>query len=143
MTDAAFLTPLRVELVDQMAAGGRGRWQLLEPLVYLSKYIGLTITVPAGYITDFASVPRAPILFLAWGDTGHKASVIHDYLYSTKPAIMNRLNADRVFREALLVSGVSEDDAEAMYFGVRFGGANHFDASISAVGVYPLAHQAP
>lgn len=42
---------------------------------------GETIAVPAGFITDFASVPR-PLwaVFPKWGKYGN-AAVIHDYLY--------------------------------------------------------------
>lgn len=134
---SGFLTKLCVELVDQQAHGGRGSWKLMTPLVYQSDVAGLTITVPPGYTTDFASVPRAPILFLAMGDKGHMAAVIHDWLYTTKPPIMYRLAADNVFREALIASGMPKDEAEAMYLGVRFGGANHFDSGLSAVALSP------
>ena len=40
-----------------------------------------TITVPTGFFTDFASVPRMPFVFLLFGDVAHEAAVIHDYLY--------------------------------------------------------------
>ena len=57
-----FLTPLKVEKVGYDKAG-RPCWRLLEDLVYLSDRWG-RIVVPKGFITNFASVPRLPVVFL-------------------------------------------------------------------------------
>jgi len=57
--------------------------QLLEPLVWECDFkgSGLTVTVPAGFITDGASVPRLLWwLMPAWGDKGTRAAMVHDYL---------------------------------------------------------------
>ena len=47
---------------------------------YIDPDLGL-ITVPEGYTTNFASVPRIPIIFDLVGGYGHAAAVLHDYLY--------------------------------------------------------------
>ena len=75
------------------------------------------ITVPVGLITDFASTPS--ILWSVLPPIGRfsKASVVHDYLYIAQ--IGNRKWADRVFREAMLVSGTSHLAAWVYYRGVR------------------------
>lgn len=108
-----FIGHLSVERLES------GEWVLLAPLEYASKRHGMTVTVPQGFTTDFASVPRLPFAYALFGDRGHKAAVIHDYLYATKS--VSRSVADSIFKEAL-----SEIEpgwrAWAMWLGVRIGG---------------------
>lgn len=54
-----FLSELRIELVSDSTNSGRGTWRLTAPLVYRSDLAKQKFTVPAGFETDFASVPRA------------------------------------------------------------------------------------
>lgn len=121
-----FTTQLEVELVDPDAASGRGTWRLVSPLVYQSDVAKITITVPAGFVTDFASVPRIPIAFLLTGDTGSEPAVVHDYLYST--GMLLRSTCDLVLKEACLATGMPLWRAWMIYAGVRVGGANHYSA---------------
>lgn len=112
---AKFLTDLKAECITD------GKWRLIKPLVFESDVAG-TITVPAFFETDFASVPRIPVIYMLLGDTGIMASVVHDYLY--RYATVSRKTADVVFKEALGVSGVAWWRRYPMYLGVRlFGGA--------------------
>jgi hypothetical protein len=77
------------------------------------------ITVPQGFITDFASIPW----FFRWifkpQGTYSKAAVIHDYLIETlkisKEMIYTRRVADTIFYEAMLVSGVNVFVAYILY----------------------------
>jgi hypothetical protein len=103
---------------------GRQLYQLLHDFSYLSDVAKGTITAPAGFVTDLASVPRLPFMFLALGDMGQEPGVIHDYLYST--GVLPRSMADSVLREALEVTGVSRVKANMFYAGVRVGGASHY-----------------
>jgi len=91
------------------------KWQIQEEFTY---YIGsedgkFRITIPAGFITDFASIPRPLRIFLPEWAKYNKSSPIHDWLYQNKmieteawslpigkPA---RACADQVFYEAMLV----------------------------------------
>lgn len=110
-----FLTGLKVQYLTPQ------RWVLLEPLVYKRAEAGSgAITVPAGFTTDFASVPRMPVFYMLCGNTGHRAAVLHDYLYSTQ--VVSRKEADRLFREALREDGVSLPIRWIMWLGVRLGG---------------------
>jgi len=111
---AKFITDLVVECIDD------GKWKLMEDLVYQSDLIP-AVTVPAGFETDFASVPRLPIVYMLFGDASHKAAVVHDYLY--RYALVPRKVADAVFKEAMSVSGISWWRRNLMWSGVRmFGG---------------------
>jgi len=121
-----FLTSLRVEELDDSSNDGRGTWRVLSMLAYKSDVAGTVFIVPAGFITDFASVPRIPIAFLLTADTAHQAAVVHDWLYTTHEVA--RDVADAVLREASIASGVPAWRAWLMWAGVRVGGASHFVA---------------
>lgn len=123
-----FITPLDARKLGRDAsADKRGTWKLLAPLVYESDVAARTLTVPAGFITDFASVPRIPIAHLLAANCGHEAAVIHDWLYSTHQ--VTRAKADAIFEEALLVGGEPGWRAWLMWAGVRIGGSGPWDAA--------------
>jgi hypothetical protein len=114
---AEFKTSLDARCVDDKY------WLLVSSLTYQSDLIGL-VNVPAGFQTDFASVPRTPIAYSLFGDRAHHESVIHDYLYrkgSIPP--VDRKAADSVFLEAMKCRGKGWFTRYAMYLGVRLGGA--------------------
>lgn len=113
-----FQLPLRVELL-----GDRETWRLLEPFAYRDPDHGL-IEVPAGFATDFASVPRLPLTFALLGQYGHAAAVLHDWLYGAGK--LSREAADRVFLNALRSSGIARWRAWLMWAGVRVGGASRY-----------------
>lgn len=111
---AKFLTDLVAECITD------DKWRLVQSLVYESDIAG-TITVPAGFETDFASVPRLPIVFMLVGDKAHLPAVVHDYLY--RYAVVKRKVADQVFLEAMRVCGLFPWRRYPMYWAVRlFGG---------------------
>lgn len=92
---------------------------LLAPLIYITK-AGLTIEVPAAFVTDFASVPRLFWnIFPPWGKYS-KAAVVHDYLYVIGGC--TRAYADYIFLEAMEVLGVNICTRRIMYSAVRAGG---------------------
>jgi hypothetical protein len=109
-----FLSKLRLEDTD-----GR-KWKLLEPLEYRAR-TGAILIVPAGFITDFASVPRLLWRVLPPSGPYNEAAVLHDYLYRT--SIVPRKRADELFREAMQSLGVSRVTRWIMYLGVRAGGS--------------------
>lgn len=122
ITQAEFLTPLQCEL---SAGVDNGIWKLTNPLVYQSVVAQKVITVPTGFVTDFASVPRiAPLAYAMCGGTSEEASVVHDYLYTTHTT--TREIADAVLREASSVSGVPAWRRWLMWAGVRAFGGTHW-----------------
>jgi hypothetical protein len=100
-------------------------WRLNAPFVYQSDVAGQTFTVPAGFVTDLASVPRLPLVYLLAGGTANEASVVHDWLYSTH--VVPRSVADAVLREASAVSGVPAWRRTLMWAAVRAFGGSHWD----------------
>lgn len=114
---SSFTTPLIVSPLPD----GR-RWRLFRSFSYHrgSRYSKDIITVPTGFITDFASIPWVLWSWLpSWGKYG-KAAVIHDYIYQTH--CKTREEADKIFYEAMLVGGTKKWKAGLMYYGVRIGG---------------------
>jgi hypothetical protein len=117
-----FLTKLQVEDIDG------NKWKLTAPLVYVQD--GRRYTVPAGFITDFASVPG----FVFWRSKSGKhneASVLHDAMYSGEVEvvphrIITRKDADLLFRDAMQASGVGKWSRNVMYAAVRLGGKGRF-----------------
>lgn len=100
------------------------RWVLRKQFSYDvgEEGSGETIVVPAGFITDFASIPRAFWAILPkWGKYGN-AAVVHDYLYCTQPEQYCRRRADEIFLEAMLVLNVGKCTAKTMYYAVRWFG---------------------
>jgi len=99
-----------------------GLWELKSPLVYESDIMGCTVTVPAGFFTDLASVPRVPFVFEAWGNRAHTEAVIHDYLYRIDSVpVAGFMQANRVFREAMKSRGKPWYIRHFMFSGVCVG----------------------
>lgn len=75
------------------------------------------VTVPEGFCTDFASVPR-PLwwLFPTWGRYGN-AAVIHDFCYWEQSR--DRKEADLIFLEGMVVLHVRRFTRMSLYFAVR------------------------
>ena len=96
-----------------------GDWQLRTPLTYISSSYYI-VAVPAGFITDLASVPRILQSWVPQHGAHSLAAIIHDYLYATQP--ISRKHADDMFLEALEDSGVGLLRRYALYAGVRVGG---------------------
>lgn len=119
-----FVTDLSVRLVDDIENEGRGKWELCLPLIYESDIAGKTLTVPLGFKTDFASVPRLPVAYLLAGDTAHESAVVHDFLYTSGD--FSRATADDVLLEAMAVTGIPAWRRYTIYYAVRAFGSSHF-----------------
>lgn len=85
--------------------------------------------IPEGFETDLASVPRVPVVYLAVGGRGHKAAVLHDWLYAS--SAFSRLICDQYFYHGLRESGINVVYAKAMYAGVRAGGGAYYEANLN------------
>lgn len=119
---AKFLTELDTHLVK-----GDRIWELDAPLVYESDLLKCTITVPATFQTDFASVPRVPIVYWFWGGRCHREAVIHDYLFrSDSIPVVKWMVANDVFLEAMKARQKSLGVRYPMYWGVCVGSCNLF-----------------
>lgn len=101
-------------------------WLIKSPLIYISDIIG-TIEVPAGFETDFASVPRLPLIYSLFGDRAHRESVLHDYLYRIDAAPQATfMQANSVFFEAMQVRKKASYIRYPMWWGVCLGGRSSY-----------------
>jgi hypothetical protein len=89
-------------------------FRLLEPVQVLD------FTIPIGFETDFASVPKSLWNILPPLGRHNKAALLHDYLYDNR--IGNRSSADWLFLQVMIESRVNLLAAITMYLGVRIGG---------------------
>ena len=119
-----YLTSLDTRTIDDDTV------KLIVDFTYASKLLNRIITVPAGFVTDFASVPRLPFAYLVAGGRGKMASVIHDYFYQTHTC-RDRKSADRVFLEAMKESGVGIFPRGTMYSAVRLAGFSAWNSGPS------------
>lgn len=120
-------TALDIEYID-----GRD-YVLLKEFDYHVGFEGSdeVIHIPAGFHTDFASVPQ-----LFWNiipPTGKYglAAVVHDFLYRVghpqPPANRyTRAQCDAIFREAMGVLGVNWLERWIIWAGVRIGGGHSY-----------------
>lgn len=81
---------------------------------------GARISVPEGFETDFASVPRIFWTILPPDGEYTQAAVLHDYLYNTKK--FSRKYSDDIFLMAMEALGVALWKRNIMYRAVRMFG---------------------
>lgn len=95
-------------------------WAVCSPLVWSDT--GLLISVPEGFITDLASIPRLlrNLPMLDPDGYSRSAAVLHDWLYRTHQ--MSRADSDGVLRRAIISRGGSATTARIFWMGVRLGG---------------------
>lgn len=112
------MTPLRLEHID-----GR-RWTVIEPFTYMMRS-GRMFKVEAGFITDFASVPRAFWRLIPPTGTYSPAAVVHDWLYRHNG--VTRTEADGIFRDIMAELGVGWLTRQTMWAAVRVGAGGTWD----------------
>jgi Protein of unknown function (DUF1353) len=103
-------------------------WMLVEDLTYHIGDSQFSITVPRGFVTDFASIPQ-PLWSFGLSPYGRysKAAIIHDYLYWTQDC--TREQADRILLVAMKESGVGKAHQVEIYQGVHLGGKSSWEAN--------------
>lgn len=110
---------------------GKGLWRVEKGFRY---YIGEEwsndfIDVPAGFVTDFFSIPPPIQWLLPKTQNGNQSSVLHDYLcvIQDRP----RSEIDRIFLESMKVLGVNRFKRWLIYRGVRLWALFSKDKSLS------------
>jgi hypothetical protein len=90
-----------------------GKWfRCNNPLAFYSAKYDLTICSPPGFVTDFASVPRLPLVYLLTGNTGHWEALIHDTMYRF---FYERIMADLIFYESGIVRSNMRENQHWLY----------------------------
>jgi hypothetical protein len=114
----------RVDLVKQVVGqvvleGDDLTWILGAPLV-VEVDDGEVITVPIGFTTDGASIPKFAQKLTGWKPfegPQRWAGIVHDWLYYQDG--YDRKRADEIFRDILRAEGATDFRTTAMYWAVR------------------------
>lgn len=80
------------------------------------------VTVPKGFVTDFASIPRAFWSALPTDGPYYYSSVIHDYLYWEQT--VTREEADLILLYSMQDFHIGQVTIDAVYYGVKAGGGS-------------------
>lgn len=113
-----FLTKLEYEDAKGTNIWGRPQYSLTSPLKYSYKgYV--TIEVPAGFKTDFATIPNWIPFLRPENGKWRKASVVHDFL--CKKEGLPKYMADKVFYYAMLDDEATVFTAFTLWVAVRIG----------------------
>ena len=128
MSRDSFKTPLIVEVMD----GGK-TFRLYNRFTYLWKLGDIEIGVGAGFVTDFASIPRIARWLIPKLGRYNKAAVVHDAIYQNQASYppttfwlsgveFARSEADLVFLDGMRDLGVVKWKRTLMYWAVRMCG---------------------
>lgn len=115
---------------------GRSLWAVQRALEYqVGNDPEEIIVVPAGFVTDLASVPRLVWSFYPPDGPWAKAAIIHDFLYWTKGTgewhgragitraePYSRKEADDILKEAMADRSVGKWEQFVIWASVRLGG---------------------
>ena len=96
-------------------------WEVVEPLVYHGQRD--TFVVPAGFRTDFASVPRVVVWLIPRFGRYTLAAVLHDWLTTEglRTGVVSSRDADGIFRRVMAELQVPPVRRWLMWAGVRWG----------------------
>ena len=88
------------------------------------------LTVPVGFESDGASVPRIfwPLVFPRDDLAAMYGAIVHDYIYRVHPKGWSRRDADESFQYLLERGDVPPFRAQLAYWGVRFFGGLAWNA---------------
>ena len=119
------LTGIDFRLMRDYRIGGQRVGIVMSDWIYCYPPTGEVILVPRGYMTDFASIPRAARSFIDIFGNNAEAAVAHDWLYAVGEA-GKRPYADDLFRYALMEQGVNLVTRNLMHAAVNAGGGDAY-----------------
>jgi uncharacterized protein DUF1353 len=137
MRAASFSGSLTIRALTRAEVYARGSKRQLfvttAPLDFYSAELGLSISVPTGFLTDFGSVPSFAKWLVDDDDPDLLyASLPHDILYARKGIIpehqvkLTRYQADCVLREAMRTIGAPAFKTGLVFNAVRVGGGRNW-----------------
>jgi hypothetical protein len=93
---------------------------LIQPFVVHFGEGADSLAIPAGFVTDFASIPQIAQSLISKLGPHIRAAIVHDYLYWSQ--CCSRHEADAIFGKMMKDLGVSLLTRKALYFAVaNFG----------------------
>lgn len=109
-------------------------WLLLEDLTFEATRTSdgkhFSITVPAGFVTDLASIPVPLNVIYDKSGRYSSAGILHDYLYWTQ--FCDRKKSDRMIKEGLKATGAGYVTRNTIKYGVYLFGWGAWDSNAEA-----------
>lgn len=99
-------------------------WVVGSPLDLM--FAGRRFSVPVGFRTDLASIPRL-LRSLPWLDPdgcSRSGAVAHDWAYHSHE--LSKPEADEMLRQAIIAKGCGSATARAFWLGVKIGGGSSY-----------------
>lgn len=107
-----------------------------DPMYFLTSVVGwdpnagqvgkyMPVRVPVGFVTDFASIPRAFWSLLRPDGLYSYAAVIHDFLYWEQ--YLSREDSDEILKLCMEDFRIDATTIAAVYGGVRIGGGGAWE----------------
>jgi len=134
----------RIEPVDFRPFSDGMHWIVREPLVYTIGISSDSVTVPVGFVTDFASIPQALQSIIRANGPYILPAVVHDYLYWKQAC--SRRQADQVLLLGMIENDVREAHRTAIHGAVSVAGSfawndNARDRAAGLVRILPADRQ--
>lgn len=127
-----FVSALAIVLVPkELKAKSRRIAAVAQPFGFVCRLNSrerLAVITPAGYVTDFASIPKQVQFLISPFGKHAEAAVVHDWLYTLgkRGDTKGRRMADKAFVRALRLLEVNWLKRQIMYWAVRLGGAGGY-----------------
>jgi hypothetical protein len=102
-------------------------WIVREPMTYTVGISKDSVTVPIGFVTDFASIPQVLQSIIRQNGLYLLPAVVHDYLYWKQTC--TRDQADQILLLAMIENKVDDFHRIAIYSAVRAAGSFAWDAN--------------
>ena len=148
-----FLAPIAVHRTGDYDKDGRAIWELTRPLFYYSASLKTWLVFPVRFKTNYASVPRMPLVYWYCGDRVYEEAAGHDFIYTvhgiwtvtidnetgliTDEAVFRKLTrqeGDDLFLEMLLLNPtIPEGMAHTMHKAVSWFGQSSWDDETNIV----------
>ena len=96
-------------------------WIVRQPLTYRIGVSNASVTVPIGFVTDFASIPQALQSIIRQNGLYILPAVVHDYLYWKQAC--TREQADQILLLGMIENKVADVHRVAIHAAVRAAGS--------------------
>src|SRR4030095_14824315 len=119
-------------------------WIVRQPLTYKIGISNYSVTVPLGFVTDFASIPPALQSIIQQNGPYLLPAVVHDYLYWKQTC--TRAQSDQILLLAMIENNVRAIHRIAIYEAVKAAGSfawdeNARDRAKGLIRIIPPDHQ--
>jgi hypothetical protein len=126
-------SPVQPEYRD-IGNGDKPLFQLVQDVQFDGDFLGYIrrVTIPAGFRTDFGSVPAVFDWIVPPVCAADPAYLLHDAMYSTLwPTFLGAWNltfqeANEILRSNMEWSGIAEWKSDAAYIAVQLAGGSHW-----------------